>query len=60
MYYIRAMNPPRLRCAVISYSYKADTELHHRLPQDSELQHAWLVHIGLSVTDKRKCIYVCE
>lgn len=54
------MNPPRLRCAVISYSYKADTELHHRLPQDSELQHAWLVHIGLSVTDKRKCIYVCE
>lgn len=53
-------SPPKRHCAVIGCkASEEDTEVYYRLPHDSELRQAWLLRIGLSVTDKRKSIYVC-
>ncbi|XP_077549571.1 uncharacterized protein LOC144162784 isoform X1 [Haemaphysalis longicornis] len=55
------MSPPKRRCAVLGCkaSEGPDTQVLYSLPNDSERRQAWLLRIGLSVTDKRKSVYVC-
>lgn len=54
------MSKPKRRCAVDGCkASEGDTEVHHRLPPHGELRKSWLRCIGLSVSEKRKCVYVC-
>ncbi|XP_077531438.1 uncharacterized protein LOC144143534 [Haemaphysalis longicornis] len=51
---------PLRRCAVVGCKAReGDTEVHHRVPADGELRKSWLRRMGLSVSDKRKCVHVC-